>query len=1584
MAQPTTKKVEEKTEEQQMKERAITAAIALRDFITTGDRKSSTEFLSLWNKYNANDAFYGQLGAEINKHPEIIKLSKAYEAHAKVMPSAEDLVTAVERCYEELKKPRGEQDTKLLAQFGTSFVSEMRRMVTRYAIPRVVTVPPRVDDKTLNQFIDLFSVSVSKEASKKDRMEALVKTVVDRFKAADFAEGQEITRGMIDAYLSTEKEERKAFVEWVKQLDKKQNTELVAAVRRLVKARRLNLSYEAMQTAFVKWQMKRGAKKEEISKEEKELEDYPVFVKEGKLTSMVLHFVSKPNGYRLDIMERRLEYLRKKSKVLERKTDEKSKKEIQNIKNEIETLQTWLSDVGIAAKSPEGGLGALKAGMLSIQADYNRLDFDSIIRNLQSISSKKELYSIYTTYLSWIDARVARILVDLDPALPDYLENIRHVATPYATEKKILRGQANWHNEYYRYFAPKRPERISTRMEQAEEQMFSRIGQLNPLAAIAFNNYLETVSRAGVAGMAERRIAETATEAREEIAGQPEKRLVVQTAAQLEALHPLLVAEYFSAITNIADICEDNPDAFREALTVIAARVDKEAGPIVSRFSPAQMNPMNVRTVVNRLDGAFEELINLKKSALANYDRLNLMDDLLLIRPYPPHSIEHKPPGYAQSMLVDREWGKGYYTPSPFPHYLLTPIQRSFFSSGAVYNQPFTYAGSVKLPAFRPLTVYSGATSVGAAMKAYLDEQHPFVSLHQHLPGTLISPLSPTRLMNEINRAFIPTDRPEYSWRLASGGLGGGLTYLPGWEGLESQLEGGGLGSLITPTGGLAIGAAVRGEERVFAGATAIAVPIGKFVGKEIGIASMVGGYELHEDTQQIVARAISTQWNPENPSEIIVAVNQEEDVEGRTTMTARYFYVDKEGTIFDIKGGENDFVEVLNFLAGYANEQFMTPTTYAWDVEPTMERGGGALVFDIGKTAWLAHTQAVPFILPEGTPQPFLLQWTGAGAVTVKPKEEGEVGIYRLSIPGTMLRLKSGTDGSKEEDYIIQDVEYMMRQIEGRNGWELTVGGGYAETPTGKRARGGAFVRVQKPRYKVGGGLFYEAGATNLEALALFHDAEDTRRYIESLHRIGVTAYGSAMVTDRIVLGALAHIVPQFKEDLESGEVSPDNLFYRVVGLLRGLKDINPKTDWGARFGVSRAQGLDRMMMEYEQLGRNVGRDPQRAQYLINNFRTKYADEIKQIFDHYSLGVIINEDFSLEAILVAKEDENKFEQQVPERIHGKVLYTWRTGFWRAFASVPLVSSFGLESTEKVGMVGTGIGSDLLNGLFLQRAAADVGLLLARRESGEDLEKWVDAGFFTQGAIRVFSNVVEDSQQYRKLLADDAGYRTAIYNGAFSKIPKKVRDAICKGLPDAFPKELKEKISKGESAVLSVDQRNAIETALWTSWFYEEKFNIEREFNGHVRAFLAANAYFFSDKTYWDIGTFVEYVDDLRGEAVKGYVIGAQREKFGVFAGIDYQLGRWKAGAVAGVTEDGKFGAAASVGLRYTWRGMPVEIGVSGFGRSDEVPSYAMPLYRAYQYAGRPELGVIFYLTLGQTGPIVPLAVTPTPTYEYR
>jgi hypothetical protein len=1633
MAQPGERQVQRRPEETlQMAERAFSA---LRSYVLTGAEANRSEFLRIWSANSQDDNFFNRVQQSISANPEVFRnLLVAYNSRKGSYPSPEEFVAALQACYSELRRPRAERSTAgIIGEYGPAFVAEVERMITSRSVP--VRIPSQVQGGTIDHLLSVLSSHAAAAGTPQERMRSLIDEVDRSFSLHSFQAAERVAQALLYAYNLIDPQARPRFDIWLRHMTPQDKAALALQISSSSASRQLRLPYEYVRSAFGKWSQTREAKRREVAQMEADLRAYPSFIRDGTLHSLGRSFSRAPSDYGLENLGRRLEYVRKRIRMLELMDTPASRRDITGLRDEISSFESWLHGLGIRDQKAESGLARLAAGIRALQSHYYSMNPENpgLIDYLVSVNSNSPLSMIYRRYVQALDQRTARLFTGIEPSSPDYLQRMRARILQRISPSHVRRGQAQWLSDYYPLLSPAlapqptaSPSPLTAANSAYSTQIYNMTSTLEPLLAVTFLDYLGVASRNGLMSIQER-------------------RLIAGTVSRLYAVSPLLVVKYFAAVKNLAEICQDNSEAFLQALTVVAARIDYEAAAVTSGVSPTQVLPLNVRRVISHLASSLEEISRLDAHTLAQYDRLNLLDDRIIIQPYQPHPIEQRPPGYAPNLLVSPSQPGALFPPYPFPVSLLTPTPTSPFTAGTIFTTPPTYGGSLTLPAFNPLQVYTGAESVGTSLRYYLNPEHPVVSISQYLPGTNISGLSMTRLINEINRAFIPSERPDYSSRIISGGGAGGV--LGTNNGETWDVGGAGLGTLITPTGGASVGGG-RQTGSTFGGLAAVAVPVaipilsGPSAGQKVtGIDSMVGGVQrLDDGTQQILLRAVQTMWDPNNPSQMLLAVDQQQDSLGQKYMTARYYYIDKQGSIYELKGGQNDLVSILNFLSFYTEQPGKAPVTGAGNVEPTLSTGGGVLAVDIGKTPILLHAQSIPFFLPEGTPQPFLLEWTAGAATTVERASPRGADIYQLVFPGKIMRIQEVADPTKQDQFVMQDVDFMLRRVQKPDVWEVRVGGGGASTPIGPAAQGGVFIRSQHmeaPRSQLGGGAFYQGGATNFEAIATMAQVDEATAYIESLHRIATTLYGSREFSNRVLLGALAQVVAQLRRDTTQvtdpatgqtttrfGNLRYDQTFYRFVGILRGLRNAGMlDTVKALRIDAGRYSGLDAMMSAYNEMASQVGNDPTQAASYVQQFQATWASQLTQIFDNYYLGVQINKDLSVETSLLAREQAGRWTDQVPDTVSGRVLFTWSTGFWRAFAAMPLMGAptFGSTSPQSplgyvppsststttttgavappppasqptsAGIIGTGIGTDLLNGFFLQRWAADVGLLVARYETAatvapdavapgyggttssmtplslsvasQAIQPWVRAGWFVQGAVRVFSNVMEDSNRYRRLTSEYEGYRQMIRDGEAERITEGVRSKMCDALSRAeFPREIIRRLRSGQRVQLTPAQTRQVEQALWDGWFYDRKYEIQKEFNGHMRAFIAASGYVYSDRTYWDVGMFLEYVDRF-----KAYIIAAQREEPGVFAGAEVTAGRVRVAAMGGGTLSGAAGAA-SVGLKVGPRTVPMETGLAGYFRSSTVPSYAAPFYMLAPLASVPEFGSFLYYTIGKEG----------------
>lgn len=1357
---------------------------------------------------------------------------------------------------------------------------------------------------------------------------------------------------------------------------------------------------------------------EDAHVKDREIAATPEYIKQIDLMELLRQFEKDPSDFGLQKIFLKLRYLQTLRSSLSSSIDAEDIRKRDAISEEISKLDKWLKDRGFwqEGDNTEKGLLRIQNSFAAIQNMY----YEMSNRNLkkedkeqkedekqkaehflvdylkQSEDRNLRAFGIFKGYLSSLDARAANLFEGIDPQDRKFVSKVKTRMDSFLASEDYKRAQGQWFEEYYKDFAP--PEYGAG--EQIESQAHAGLAELEPLIANSFARYLKAIKSSG-------------------LGSEEERKLVTGTAIKLYAVSPLLVLKYFDAIANIAEICEDNQGAFTDAMVALSARIATETDAITKASSPYQILPMNVRTIASRLANALEEISQIDAAAVSRYDRLNLWDETVYMDPNPPHEIRQKGPEYIPNPALGLPQPGTLGTPYPFTNQYF-PSVSDVINAGNVSVNQLDYGGGLVLPNIRPLNISGQSAAQAMAMKSYIDPEHPFIAINEYLPGVNVSTLSASKLLMEISKAFIPTEMPEYSGDVVAGGAAAGVY---GRKDDEWNVGGGALGSFITPTGGFAFGGSVVEDQKVLAGSAALAVPLGHAddFSTVAGIDNAFAGYEqdLPTNAKELLAHAVATQWDAENPSQHIITVswtqegNEVEGQEGKETLLSRYFYIEKDGTVYELMGGKNDFIDTLNFGALYANApggKENKPATFAANVEPRIDTGGTAVAVDLGNTAILGHIQQIPFWElaeeegEERRPAPRLLQWTGAFAVNVEGEPEEGAAIHKVTLPGRMLTLKregdeERTDGQVTDKYFMQDIVYDFRRVKGpEDAWEITVGVGLGQASVGESAetrpnkymigRGGFFIKVEDPKYSVGGGAYYESAGTRMDELAIMSEVEEARQYIESLHRLGMTVYGSRELADRLVIGALFQGIEQLREQRDAltgaSSVEHDRFLARFVGLLIGARN-------AGRIDISRLTGMESILMEYDKLGKQVAGNSANASSLINEFNERYRDEVMQNFDRYSLGVQISRDFSMEFFLMTREEENNFASQTPDNIYGRMLATWGTevggeGFWRAFAAVPLRGQAGMPGNDVVGMMGTGIGQDMFNSVFLNRFAADFGMIAARVPAEEsDWREWdMTAGWFAQGAVRLFSNMLEDSRDYRMLERNNVEYVDYVREGKYSKIPSNVREKIAAQLekdPDKLvPAEEIARIREGKdhydesgNNYLSGVQEKRVEDALWVGWFAPKKEQIQEEFNGHYRQYLGGSVYFIGEDVQWDIGMIAEYVDGLA--SVRAYVIAAQREQMGIYGGVDVGYGGLTAGGMFGATST-SHGVAASVG--YTWEGpldLPWNISIMGFSRSQDLPEYTIPLYRRTTDVGQPEFGTMLVLTIGAQGiPTLPMA----------
>ncbi len=1473
-------------------------------------------------------------------------------------------------------------------------------------VPSKIDVIPLIDDKTLNEFIDKLRVSgIDKSATRKDKIEKLTEAFGSFFKK-DTESAKEIMKAFIYYYYKLEKKEKKqAFADWLLKLSETDREKLASDISARAKIKGPILPTKIVEDAFKKSKEARKAAEDELAKLKKELNNYSIGIRSYDIEKFIETFEKNPTGEKLEAVERKYEYIKKKKEYLEKLSElkpedakkEKAEEEIKKLEKEIIVLSDWLNKYSLSEYTKKGTLeeqlAALRAGLVYIQSEYLTISKENLkfVEFLEKLSSENpELYRLFANYLLTIDKTTGRFFDGLDPESKRFTNELKERIIKTFKYTNINAGN-QWWQQTYRDKLP-----IEEVKSEQEKVLLQNSAQLDSLQAVMFNKYIEAVGRNGVGS-------------------QEEQKTVVLSVATLSALHPLLTVKYFGAITNLAEICKDNPSIYSQALIELAVNIKGQAMPILERTSPSQILPANVRMIINRLSYALDEIAKLEPSELSRFSRYDLLNRNLYIEPQAPFLIKQKPPGWKPSLLVPEEYAPLGTYPYFLPPYIYSVPPRTPFTTGGVFNAtPYQPAGGgITLPQFNLFQVYPATGLVGTTFKTYLEPTHPHLVPPDYLPGTYISAISPARLLSDINKAFIsplPLEYASLSQVIGGGGAAGVVGKKEKREEEVWNIGAAGLGSIITPTGGTAFGGAYETGGHAFLGGTMIGTRIGRIKEEEgeLGIDSAVGGYEeLDDGTKKLLYNTIMQAWHPENPSELIITVNRQETAEKKAWMTGRSFFIAKDGTILELKGGVNDFVKMLNYFAGYMDEFYKTPATAAWNIEPKIDTlktkgtGGGALAIDIGKSALLTHMQIIPFITAEEKElQPFLIQWTGGYAKTIEGEKGKKTRVVEAVLPGKMLIMKGG--GTKEEQYTMQDAVFTIRQVEGPRAWELTFGGGAgqvakkwieeSEAGTVKVAttdwigRGGFFLKMQAPKTSAGGGLYYEGGPVDFESIAMLQEAENARAYIESLHRLGMTIYGSKEVAARMVLGGLAHLVPQFTYTKEKG-YEYDTMFWRFIGFLKGLESVG-------KIDVQRFSNYDQIKQDYETLMSRVNQDPTQAEALITEFKNKYIKQMKQIFDKYYLGAQIGKNFSLEFSLITREKESEWAEQKLNTVYGRTLFTWGSGFIRAFTSIPVWGPTGIAGATEIGIAGAGVGFEFLNGFFFQRVALDAGALFAlSTKEGKTkflavANEGIKTGYFVQGAVLLFSNILEDSKRYKKLERNYEEYSKAIEFGKFSHIPEEVRLFIYNEIPKGIIGEkLLEKIKDGDDlspGSFTDTQKDALTDALYR-WFYDKKTEIEKDFNGNVRSYLGASYYHISDKNYWDIAGFVELVDKLQA-----YTIVAGREKVSTFSGVEFKLKsgktEWGIGGILGVTGKEEIGGGLSASVAFKLGNLlPAKVSALAYGTSTYPPYYTSPAYPPYKSTRTPEFGVLVLFTIGSGGPLpTSVQVPPMTGYPWR
>jgi hypothetical protein len=1497
--------------------------------------------------------------------------------------------------------------------------------------------PVSLGDRELSQeALDIFleEFEIEPEGERDADLQRLGAAIREQFGFTYNTEASRLITSALDVYerlgtgdarrrdLELPDDARAEFIEWLSGLEGFAAGRLGRAVMQRVRQYdTANLPSHVLQDAFESHLASVPLADRDLEAAIRQLEQAnPSFIREASLGDMFSSFEETPSGELLDRLQQRYEYARDRLDVLQRRVEEDSysgtpvemesgrredAQEIESLQAEISGFGESLLQLGISESDPLDALSRIRAGFVYIEDGYmnmvERGGRSDLVVALDAVDDAPGIFRIYARHLHLLDEGMLGLFSELERDLPpeEYMRSLTGVIRRDISYDDIEEGRQAWFSDYY-YIAAGLSEEVepAETEEETEEEpatlsnrerfdrfLLERVERLDGLSALAFARYAESVNQVPLTSSQRQR----------------ERILVTGTVARLHLLSPELVVRYFTAVNNLATICQDNPAIYIRALIELSARVSTHTRPFVSSTSSVPYGPVNTRRAISTLENAFSRLTSIDPGEMWHYGRLELMDDTIEIDPETPNIIRQERPRHLQG-FSSRDDYRVLRRPRPYP---LPPEMRMELRTGSAYgggniagtSYQNAELGVANLPnpavMIRPRDY---ATLVGRHFDSFLNPRHYGVAIPQNIPGSQIRTLSLTRLLNNIQSAFVNPIRPQYSSDVIGGGGAGSLRLS--WPEAEeedlapsgrTEFEGSALGSVITRTGGASVGVSGQTEGNVFAGGTAAGVPIARIVtgegrDREIGIESTNVGYQLEDETHHLLSNAITEFWDPENPSQMILGLNYSQTAEDQSYSSSRIFYIDRQGNIIDLRSGSNDFVEMLNFVSGQGNLERGVPSTVAFNVEPTVGEegaGGAAAAVDIGRPgSALAHFQLIPFEEGEVEGTPRLYQWTLGYAHNVEETEGEELSrrdIWRFTVPGQYMSLRSeredeetGEVTTAEDQSMIQDVNITFTRME-ENGdaWEITGGAGlgYARDESSDEpdviGRGGLFFRIQRPTFRIGGGLSYEGGQTAMEERAILDEAESTREYLENLHRATATVYGQR-TADRYVLGAFANIIAQFREADDADSVEFDNMFGRFIGLFRYMEST------GIRATYSRASGLDRILQGYRQLRRDVGNSPQDANRLVQEFRDDYVDEARQIFDRFSLGVRIGEDFSIQAAGLFREGA----EQPVEQVGANILWTFNTGFFRAYTSIP-VRDRASGGDQSIGIVGAGIGFGPFNE-FMNRVAFDGGIILGMQPSQEatDTEEADEAslgyeGGFIVGAARLYTDYLSDSSEFAQLLRDSEDYNAAIARGDLSAIPEEIRRQIPENMPVEY-EGLGSSIIDGENGLnLSDDEVQEIREALYMLWFVPRYEAISEEFQNRIRVDLMGSGYIFENGDFsGDIGLYFQFMEELG----RAFAVASWRPETGstptVFTGVTIESGRVEATGNIGIGPTG-IGGAGALTIHSENTETPLHFTISVSGRTVNVPNYAAPLYRVREPStGDFDARLMFFLTIGEWG----------------
>ncbi len=1634
-----------------VEQQAAAAVSALKDFIYTGSQQKKGEFVAAYRDLtranaplDAANALAAEFRVRIAGDPQLGPIMEAYRNANGGKFYAPEFIAFMESVRDAALSGNQEKlamlrDTTFNSQeFVNKVVEPLLKSCAAGASPQklvpgtgakeegLASVPvrvsmvPELEDEDLEKFAKIFKLQFPEGAGREEKARMLAAAMAKEFSVGE-SHGPDVLRAVADAHMRIKKKEGQAFLDWLAATDARQRETLGWGVQSALASPERMVDKPVLDAFASRQAAKEGA---EAVESEKEAEFRKL---EGKAAGLNLAdlratFVKTPSPEALEPMRVRLQYCTEAMPRLRDANDsrgkpkEKAVRDADNAKAdalepEARTFSEWLGSLmkEEAAATAEGRLKQAGSKLKLLDSGFAVLhdaycsteakDMGVVTYLRNAYSNNPELYKLYATYVLRLDERSGKLFAGLSADSPTLLEDMAKAIPAMLSRQAVTDGKRRWTESYFPVISPSPDE---TMRSPGEAAAYTRAANLDPLSASAFYEYTQAAAANGVMS-------------------KEEKRLVAMSAAKLYGVEPLLAMKYFKALTNLAELCKDRPGAYLQALMVIGAHIDAETRSVYSPEPSMRAMPLSARTIITRLDDAFSGISAIRPSSLAQFTRYDLLDRNVYIDENPPHLIRQREPPWKQSLISNLEEAGGMLPPYMFPW--LTPYVPGNLMTGGMVNNAYPYGGGLVLPQFTFYDVDSRAAAVLAQVRDYLFPSHFALGIGAYLPATTISGLSPNRLLSDIEKAFIRKEAPAYGGKVVGGGFGlGAVAEQP-----ERKWEwgGGGMGSWVTERGGAGFGASATTSGEVFGGAGCVAVPIGKpkldengRVAGIKGVNSAVGGYEtLEDDTKKALVDAIATCWNPTNPSDLVLTLNMERSKDNKKWMTSRAFYIMKDGRLFELKGGANDFVPMLNYLAGSADRMipksfpklcFGTPTTYAWNVENHVRTGGGVLALDIGKSSLMFHFQSVPFLAAPGEQPPLFLEWGVAGGWTKEGRgKDGTVTrIHEISVPGKMLTLAPvvesktiATDtvpsitATTQKKYFIQDVSYNLRSVETDKASEFSAGIGLGQaaitatkTQEGVKGpisettkayplgQGGVFYRSQKPQGALGAGLSYEQMQANLDALALTQQSEDMADYVVGLHRIAETMYGSRkMGGSETFMGGLVHVVEQLQKQ-EGKKTKYDNTLFRFTGFIKGLQN-------AGRLDVTRVSWVDEMLVDYNALQTNVNalqtnvtQNPQAVEGLLSDFQQRYSQGLRDLFDHYYFGLQLNRTGSVEISLVSREEGGVWAQQEVARAQMRTLFTWDGGFVRGFCMAPawtgMAPAWTGDSAELSAIAGAGTGFDILNGVWAQRLAFDMGASMGLGEAYNATGRLArdaarPSGGFIQGAAEVYSKVLEDANEYRRLQSAYAAASESLAKGEYSKIPRDIRSDICGRLHGGgIAETVLAKMLKGEEVDLTPDQMAEANLAL-RRWLDDKRFPISQEFNGRLSTYLGGSAYnlFSGGDIYWDVGAVADYKDRW-----KAYAIAATRgKKTGVFAGGEVTLTpRLSTGAIVGTTAKDVAG-----GLSFSLKLGEGVYKLFSYGKSGEIPLYSPPYDTRYAWPARPDVGIGITYTRG-TGGVLP------------